>query len=97
MKLTLLIILLLLICIVSSTACHAVEFITFSNEPMTRVEYMVKLQVEKHRTGTQVNSSYTNVAPIDGVEPSVQISDSRTSLPDEFIDLPKKPNPNKGN
>lgn len=33
----------------------------------------------------------TGVKPIDGAEDSIQISDARTGLPAEYIEIPKKP------
>jgi hypothetical protein len=81
------VILFLVACIISGAS--QASFISYDNPRMTRTERMVKVQVLKHRK-TDLKA-YNPVRAIDDSIPVIEISSSRTGLPEEFVAIPKKP------
>ncbi len=72
-------------------------FIEFDNPAMTREDRMVKRQVDKYKVAggykitVQGHCVRGCFKPLDGREDAIEISQARTGLPDEYINIPVKP------
>lgn len=84
-------ILLMGLLILSFTNAFADPFITFDNPSLSRTERIIKNIVEKHRHGNRAVESYNSIRAIDdNRQPAIEISLTKTSLPNEYVTIPTK-------